>query len=426
MKNKEDMTMSFIERLLNGAEVEWKPLGEICTQISGMSGVSNKWAVNGNCRFIDYLNAYKNLKIDTAQLPFATVKKLNQMELKQGDILFTSASETPDECAISSVIEDEITNGIYLDDHLFGIRINETYKDSISTTFLNYYFHSLDFRQIVNKAVRGVTRFYISKVAFMKLAVPLPPLPVQQEIVRILDKFTTLEAELDCRKRQYEYYRNQLLSFDMLNRGGQRLNNVTIMSLGELGTFTRGSGLQKKDFTPAGVGCIHYGQIYTYYGTYAKKTKSFVSEKFAQKARKAQYGNLVIATTSENDEEVCKAVAWLGDEEIAVSSDACFYAHTMNPKYVAYYFQTEQFQKQKRGYITGTKVRRVNANDLAKIKIPVPPLAEQERIVAILDNFDTLTFSINEGLPREIELRRKQYEYYRNQLLSFPKHKATA
>lgn len=198
------------------------------------------------------------------------------------------------------------------------------------------------------------------------------------------------------------------------------------MSLGELGTFTRGSGLQKKDFTSAGVGCIHYGQIYTYYGTYAKKTKSFVSEKFAQKARKAQYGNLVIATTSENDEEVCKAVAWLGDEEIAVSSDACLYAHTMNPKYVAYYFQTEQFQKQKRGYITGTKVRRVNANDLAKIKIPVPPLAEQERIVAILDNFDTLTFSINEGLPREIELRRKQYEYYRNQLLSFPKHKATA
>ena len=198
------------------------------------------------------------------------------------------------------------------------------------------------------------------------------------------------------------------------------------MSLGELGTFTRGSGLQKKDFTSAGVGCIHYGQIYTYYGTYAKKTKSFVSEKFAQKARKAQYGNLVIATTSENDEEVCKAVAWLGDEEIAVSSDACLYAHTMNPKYVAYYFQTEQFQKQKRGYITGTKVRHVNANDLAKIKIPVPPLTEQERIVAILDNFDTLTFSINEGLPREIELRRKQYEYYRNQLLSFPKHKATA
>lgn len=191
------------------------------------------------------------------------------------------------------------------------------------------------------------------------------------------------------------------------------------MSLSELGIFTRGSGLQKKDFTPTGVGCIHYGQIYTYYGTYTYKTKSFVSHEFAQHARKAKYGDLVIATTSENDEDVCKAVVWLGDEDIAISSDACFYTHTLNPKYVAYYFQTEQFQKQKRSFITGTKVRRVNANDLAKIKIPVPPLVEQERIVSILDKFDSLTNSISEGLPKEIELRRKQYEYYRNELLSF-------
>ena len=422
--------MSYIEKLLAGTGVEWKVLGEISIQINGMSGVTNKWAEKGNCRFIDYLNAYKHIKIDINQLPFATVKKLNQTELKRGDILFTSASETPDECAISSVIEGEIESGVFLDDHLFGIRINESYKDIIEPTFLNYYFHGPDFRKIVNKAVRGVTRFYISKVDFMKLLVPIPTLVVQRKIVDILDNFTTLEAELeaelDCRKRQYEYYRNQLLSFDMLNRGGQRLNNVTIMSLGELGTFTRGGGLQKKDFTLSGVGCIHYGQIYTYYGTYAKRTKSYVSQEFAQKARKAKNGDLIIATTSENDEDVCKAVAWLGDEEIAVSSDACFYAHTMNPKYVAYYFQTEQFQKQKRCFITGTKVRRVNSNDLAKIKIPVPPLAEQERIASILDKFDTLTNSISEGLPKEIELRRKQYEYYRNQLLSFPEHKATA
>ena len=198
------------------------------------------------------------------------------------------------------------------------------------------------------------------------------------------------------------------------------------MALGEVGTFTRGSGLQKKDFTQKGIGCIHYGQIYTYYGTYTTETKSFVSEEFAKKAHKAHKGDLIIATTSENDEDVCKAVAWLGDEEIAISSDACFYTHRLEPKYVAYYFQTEQFQKQKREFITGTKVRRVNANALAKIKIPVPTLKEQRRIVSILDQFDTLTTSITEGLPKEIELRRKQYEYYRNQLLSFSNNKITA
>jgi type I restriction enzyme S subunit len=104
------------------------------------------------------------------------------------------------------------------------------------------------------------------------------------------------------------------------------------------------------------VGCIHYGQIYTYYGTYTNQTKVFVSEGLASKCRKAQQGNLVIATTSENDEDVCKAVAWLGKEDIAVSSDACIYKHRMNPKYVSYFFQTEQFQQQKKKYITGAKV----------------------------------------------------------------------
>lgn len=200
------------------------------------------------------------------------------------------------------------------------------------------------------------------------------------------------------------------------------LNNVIFMTLGELGVFTRGSGLQKKDFVPSGIGCIHYGQIYTYYGTFTNSTISFVSPEFANKSRRAKRGDLIIATTSENDEDVCKAVAWLGEEEIAVSSDACVFSHSINPKYVAYFFQSDQFQMQKKKYITGTKVRRVNANDLTKIFIPVPPIEEQERIVSILDEFDTVTTSVSEGLPKEISLRRKQYEYYRNQLLSFTKH----
>jgi type I restriction enzyme S subunit len=116
---------------------------------------------------------------------------------------------------------------------------------------------------------------------------------------------------------------------------------------------------------------------------------------------------------------VCKAVAWLGEEEIAVSSDACFYTHNLHPKYVTYFFQTEQFDKQKRPFITGAKVRRVHPDNLAKIKIPIPSPEEQERIVNILDKFETLTRSISEGLPKEIELRQKQYEYYRDKLLAF-------
>ena len=401
--------MSYIEKLLQGAEIEWKPLGDVAELKRGTS-ITKKTSTEG-----------KYPVISGGQQPAYYIDTFN----RDGETITVAGSGA---YAGFVMFWNE---PIFVSD-AFSIKADEK---QILSRYIYHFLLNIQEKIHDLKAGGGVPHVYAKDVARFLVPIPCPDNPtksleIQRKIVEILDKFTTLEAELeaelDCRRRQYEYYRNQLISFDILNRGGQRLNNIKVMSLGELGTFTRGSGLQKKDFTPTGIGCIHYGQIYTYYGTYAYKTKSFVSQEFAQKARKAKNGDLIIATTSENDEDVCKAVAWLGDEEIAVSSDACFYAHTMNPKYVAYYFQTEQFQKQKRCFITGTKVRRVNSNDLAKIKIPVPPLAEQERIVSILDKFDTLTNSISEGLPKEIELRRKQYEYYRNQLLSFPEYKATA
>ena len=187
----------------------------------------------------------------------------------------------------------------------------------------------------------------------------------------------------------------------------------------------RGTGIQKSDFTQTGVGCIHYGQIHTHYGTWADKTKSFISPEFAARLRKAHMGVLVIATTSADDEAVAKAVAWLGGEDVAVSTDAYIFRHTLNPKYVSYFFQTELFQQQKRPHITGTKVRRISGDSLAKIRIPVPPPEEQERIVSILDKFDALVNDLSSGLPAEIKARRQQYEHYRDKLLSFAVLEAT-
>ena len=194
-----------------------------------------------------------------------------------------------------------------------------------------------------------------------------------------------------------------------------------MMTLGEIGTFVRGSGLQKKDFTPTGVGCIHYGQIYTYYGTCADKTKSFVSYETAKQLKHVEHGDVIITNTSENVEDVCKAVVYIGKEPIVTGGHASIFkpSEKIDGKYFAYYTQTEWFARDKRKYAKGTKVIDVSATDLAKIKIPIPSLAEQQRIVSILDKFEALTTSISEGLPKEIALRRKQYEYYRNQLLSF-------
>lgn len=194
-------------------------------------------------------------------------------------------------------------------------------------------------------------------------------------------------------------------------------NGVEYKKLGQLGEFIRGSGLQKKDITDFdnGFGAIHYGQIYTYYSIHTNKTKSFVASAHSKNLKKAKSGNLVIATTSENDTDVCKAVAWLGKKDIAVSSDACIYRHSLEPKYVAYFFQSEQFQLQKLGNITGTKVRRVSPSCMAKFLIPVPPLEIQREIVKVLDTFTKLEAE----LEAELKLRRKQYQYYIDDLLNF-------
>ncbi len=260
---------------------------------------------------------------------------------------------------------------------------------------------------------------------------------MQEEIVRILDRFSDyaaeLQAELQARKEQYEYYRNLLLTFnpsaygcgtddeqkDCVIAPPSTTYKIQWKKMGEIGTFIRGNGLQKKDFTESGVGCIHYGQIYTHYGTFADKTISFVSKEASNNFRKAKPGDLVIATTSENVDDVCKCVAWLGKETIVTGGHSVVFKHNQNPKYIAYFMQTALFFNQKKKYAYGAKVIDIKSEDLAKILIPIPPLELQEKIVAILDRFETLVNDLSKGLPAEIEAVKARYEYYRNKLLTF-------
>lgn len=292
------------------------------------------------------------------------------------------------------------------------------YQSVLLPDFLYHLLRSYNIQKYWKQKASSGTVSNLNADIVRKTEIPLPPLEVQTEIVRILDKFTSLEAELetelDCRKRQYEYYRDKLLSFD--NVGGQE---VEWKKMSEVGTFIRGNGLQKKDFTEEGVGCIHYGQLYTHYGTSATETITYCSSELAKKLRKAAKGDIVIATTSENVEDVCKAVAWLGEEEIAVSGDAFIYKHTQNPKYMAYLFQTASFFNYKKKKATGTKVIRLTGDAMGNYLAPIPSLEEQHRIVSILDRFESLTTSLQSGLPAEIAARRQQYEHYRDKLLTF-------
>ena len=250
---------------------------------------------------------------------------------------------------------------------------------------------------------------------FDNFKIPVPSLEVQNKIVEVLDSFTSLERSLEreklAREKQYKYYLNHLIT---------NARNSRILKLGEVCEFVRGGNFQKKDFLDSGFACIHYGQIYTHYGIWADKTKTFISPELAKKQKIANKNDIVMAITSENVEDVCKCTAWLGDEPVAVGGHSTIIKHNQNAKFLSYYFHSNYFANFKPKIAQGVKVMEVYPKNLAKVEIPLPPLDEQERIVRILDSLNELANGLSAGIPKEIELRQKQYGYWRDRLLEFP------
>ncbi|KAA9395524.1 restriction endonuclease subunit S [Kocuria coralli] len=189
---------------------------------------------------------------------------------------------------------------------------------------------------------------------------------------------------------------------------------VEFKALGDVGEFVRGNGMPKADLVCEGVGAIHYGQIYTRYGVWASETLSFVSPEKAAKLAKADPGDIIITNTSENIDDVGKAVAWLGTEAIVTGGHATVIKHDQDPKFLAYWFASVDFYVQKRKLATGTKVIDVSAKKLATVRIPIPPLEVQREIVRVLDQFTQLEAE----LEAELEARRAQYDYYAGELLT--------
>ncbi|HBS5762846.1 TPA: restriction endonuclease subunit S [Klebsiella pneumoniae] len=388
--------MSYVEKLLEGVEVVWETLGSIA-EIG--TGSSNRQDESENGKFPFYVRSQNILKSDTYEFD-------------------ETAIIIPGEGGIGDIFH--YVEGKYsLHQRAYRICIN---SEKLNTKFL-YYLMSSSFKRYILKKSVGATSISIRKPMLESFPVPIPPLFIQAEIVSILDSFTALtaelKAELKAREKQYNYYRDQMLGF--------KEKGVEWKTLSELGEFIRGKRFTKADYVEDGINVIHYGEIYTRYGVYTTHTLSQVRTDMAESLRYAEPGDVVLTDVGETVEDVGKAVAWLGDDKVAIHDHCYAFRHSMNPKFVSYCMQTASFIAEKAKYVARTKVNTLLINGFSKIKIPVPypddpekSLAEQARIVDILDKFNTLTNSINEGLPREIELRQKQYEYYRDLLLSFP------
>ena len=299
---------------------------------------------------------------------------------------------------------------------VLAIRLSKAFHPLVDARFLYYTLSSDRFFSYAMQHSKGAKMPRGDKAAILNFRVPVPPLEVQREIVRVLDKFTQLEAELEAeleaRRRQYEHYRNQLLAFS-------GIAGVQWVPMGKIGTLTRGRRFTKKDMTSSGVPCIHYGEIYTHYGVSTRKAISHVRDILATKLRYAKPGDVVIAGVGETVKDVAKAVAWLGETPVAIHDDTFSFRSEQDPAYISYAMQTSAFQEQKERWVYRAKIKRIGNEGISQIVIPVPPLEEQRRIVTVLDKFDSLVNDLSIGLPAELAARRKQYEYYRDRLLTF-------
>ena len=401
--------MSKIDELLKNEKVEWKKLGEVCEIKTGQAINKNK--IEKNKGIYPVINSGKD-----------PLGYINIWNTEDDPIGITSRG-----AGVGSITYQL---GKYYRGNLnYSVTIKD--KKILRVKFLYHLLKNLqpDIHKLCS--FNGIPALNASELKTLKI--PIPSLEIQEKIVKVLDKFTDyvielqakLESELQSRTNQYEYYRDMLLSEEYLKKLSENsemleLNyNLKTTTLGEIGKFTRGNGLQKKDFISKGKPVIHYGQIYTKFNFQTDKTISFVNDDVFSKLKKAKSNDILIATTSENIEDVGKCVVWLGNEEIGFSGDMYSYRTKENPKYIAYYFQTNKFQKQKEQKVTGTKLIRIHGDDMAKFSITLPPRSIQNKVVEVLDKFQDLLSDTQGLLPEEIEERQKQYEYYREKLLTF-------
>lgn len=283
--------------------------------------------------------------------------------------------------------------------------------DRLVVKFVYYFLKNIQQKIFATKKGSGVPHVHGSSIE--KFEIPLPPIEVQTEIVRILDKFTLLEAELetelDCRKRQYEYYRDKLLSFN--NEGGQEVEWKKMSEVCEIYDGTH----QTPKYQTEGIPFISVENIKDIYGSNkyisieayeAYKVKPKVGDVFM-----TRIGSIGACAVFTKQEDVAYYVSLALLRPNSAILDSRFLKHLIESS-------IGKRELSKRTLHNAVPIK-INKSDIGKIKLPVPSLSEQERMANILDRFESLTTSLQSGLPAEIAARRQQYEHYRDKLLTF-------
>lgn len=424
---KVEKKMSKIDELLKNEKVEWKKLGDsdVCTSIrTGLNPRKNFRLNNSDdgelaAWYITTKDYSINEKIEfiegkTAKITEQARQLINKRSrLQKEDILF-SAVGTVGKIAFVDIEPKNFD----VNESTFVLKPN---KENILPKYLVYYLKSDFIQDEVRKALKGSTLAGIRKDKLERLEIPIPSIETQEKIVKTLDKFTNyvaeLQAELQARTKQYEYYRNSLLSEEYLNklseipeilRVGYR---VKLTTLGEIGEIQMCKRILKNQTSSKGD--IPFYKI----GTFGKIADSFISQElFNEYKKKYSYpkkGEILISASG----TIGRTVIFDGEDAYFQDSNIVWVSHNEEiviNKYLYYLYQVINWNPS-----TGGTINRLYNYNLKNIKVILPPIEIQNKIVDILDKFQSLLSDTRGLLPQEIEQRQKQYEYYREKLLTF-------
>ena len=408
---------NLIEKLLNGVEVEWMPLEDIIKSLkTGLNPRGNfqlntldskgfyvtvREIQNGKVSFLD-----KTDRVDNRALELIN----NRSNLDKGDILFSGTGTI----GRTAVIEETPINWNIKE----GVYVIKPIQEIISSKYLCHLMNSQDIVKSYSRKIVGSPVMSLPMRDLKKLLIPIPcpdnpekSLEIQAEIVRILDTFTELTAELTARQKQYAYYREQLLTFEEGEVEWKALGDVTL----------RTSNINWKD-TNATYRYIDLTSVCREKNTIIETTEISAENAPSRAKKLVAMDDVIFATTRPTQQRLC-LISEEFSGEIASTGYCVLRARktVVSPKWIYFFITSSRFKNYVEENESGSAYPAISDTKVKEFEIPVPSLMEQERITSILDKFETLTTSIQEGVPREIELRQKQYEYYRNMLLSFPK-----